>query len=116
MKKMMDLEGMLSEKKEKKEMSKPESQAKMEVLQELMGMLEEQMGDSVKSGMDEMQKVTVAAPSMEGLAKGLEKAEDLVEKAPMMAEASEEPEEDEEMSALSMNDDEDEDSMFASKK
>lgn len=114
MKKMMDLEGMLSDKKESKDMSDREIQAKMEVLQELMEMLQDQQGNSVKSGLDEMQKVTVAAPSKEGLAEGLEKAEELVEKAPMMAESQEETEE--ENSPFSMMDEEDEDSMFASKK
>jgi hypothetical protein len=122
MKKMMDLEGMLSEKKGKKEMSEKEVQAKMEVLQELMEMLQDQQGNSVKSGMDEMsmmsampkemQKVTVAAPDAEGLKEGLEKAEDIMESSPMMA--SEESEE--ESNTLSMNDEEDEDSMFAKKK
>lgn len=123
MKKMMDLEGMLSEKKGKKEMSEKEVQAKMEVLQELMEMLQDQQGNSVKSGMDEMsmmsampkemQKVTVAAPDAEGLKEGLEKAEDIMESSPMMAE--EKPEE-EESEYLSMNDEEDEDSMFSKKK
>ena len=81
-------------------MMKAKLKAKMDVLQELMAMAEE--GET--SGlMDDMQKVTVAAPDAEGLKEGLEKAEDMMGSMPeeMMSEDSmmddeEEDEEDEE--------------------
>lgn len=117
---------MLMQKKDKSNMSKEEIQAKMDVLQELMDMCKDKMGQSVKSGMDEMNKVTVAAPDKESLAMGLDKAKDIAEDPKMLAmmeegspkeEASETPaEESDESSPMSYMDDEDEDSMFAKRK
>lgn len=60
-------------------MSEQEKRAKMEVLKELFDMAHEAMGHSVKSGMDEMHKVSVMAPDKESLAEGLEMAEDVVD-------------------------------------
>lgn len=116
---------MLMQKKDKSSMSKEEIQAKMEVLQELMDMCKDKMGQSVKSGMDEMNKVTVAAPDKESLAMGLDKAKAIAEDPKMLEvmesskeDASETPAEESEESAPSMSymDDEDEDSMFAKRK
>lgn len=59
------------------EMTDMEKQAKMDVLKELLGIAHGEMGSRVKSGMDEMQKVTVAAPDKESLLKGLDKAKEL---------------------------------------
>lgn len=88
---MKDLEKlMMAKKAEKPEMSDKQIQAKMDVLMELMELAKSEMGKKVKSGMDEMQKVTVAAPDAESLEKGLETAQELV---PQMEEASEEAEE-----------------------
>ena len=91
---MKDLEKMLMSKKDKSKMSEQEVQAKMDVLMELMEMAKEALGSKVKSGMDEMQKVSVSAPDKEGLEEGLEKAQELVEKSPdmMMEEKEELPE------------------------
>ena len=118
---MKNLEQMLMQKKDKSEMSPEEVQAKMDVLQELMDMCKEKMGQSVKSGMDEMNKVTVAAPDKESLAMGLDKAKEIAEDpkmAEMMEKPSEEPaeEESEDSSPMSYMDDEDEDSIFAKRK
>lgn len=70
------------------------TQAKIDVLKELMQMAKEAMRDKTKSGMDEMrsaQKVTVAAPDKESLLMGLEKAEDVLEgEMPEMEDSSEE--------------------------
>lgn len=59
-------------------------EAKMSVLKELRKMASEMMGGDFKKGMDEhmagMQKVSVAAPDKEGLKKGLDKAEELLDK------------------------------------
>lgn len=121
---------MLTQKKDKSEMSKEEIQAKMDVLQELMDMCKDKMGQSVKSGMDEMNKVTVAAPDKESLALGLDKAKQIAEDPKMLHmmedqeespahEASESPEEEkveEKSSPMSFMDDEDEDSIFAKRK
>lgn len=112
---------MLMQKKDKSSMSKEEIQAKMEVLQELMDMCKDKMGQSVKSGMDEMNKVTVAAPDKESLAMGLDKAKEIAED-PKMLEMMESPKEEasespaEESPSMSYMDDEDEDSMFAKRK
>lgn len=113
---MKNLEQMLMQKKDKSEMSKEEIQAKMEVLQELMDMCKDKMGSSVKSGMDEMQKVTVAAPDTESLAAGLEKAKELTSHP--MEEASETPKEEmeEHTNPFDDSEEEDEDSMFAKRK
>lgn len=119
---MKDLEKMLMGKKDGSEkMSTQAVQAKMDVLKELMEMCKEQMLKSNKSGMEEMQKVTVAAPSKEDLVEGLEKAQEITEEMPEIEsehEKLESPkEEDVEESLMSlMKDDEDEDSMFAKKK
>lgn len=92
----------------KKQMSKMDAQAKMDVLKELYDMCSESLKGKVKGGMDEMKQVTVAAPDAEGLEEGLEMASEL---APEMAEASEETEENPEMPAA--DEDEDHDSIFA---
>lgn len=67
--------------------------AKLEVLEELRDMAMSMMGDKVKSKLsplEEMKKVTVAAPDQEGLEEGLEAAQELVPEI--------ESEEDEDMS------------------
>lgn len=120
---------MLTKKKDSGEMSSEEIQAKMEVLQELMDMCKDKMGSSVKDGMDEMQKVTVAAPDKASLAAGLEKAQeitdgssftdDMVDKAEQEDNLTEDDAEKLAPSKSSMfsdKDDEDEDSMFAKRK
>lgn len=89
---MKDLEKMLMSKKDKGEMSKEDIQAKMDVLMELMQMAREAMGSKVKSGMDEMNKVSVMAPDKEGLEEGLDKAKELMQ-SPMLEESEEEMEE-----------------------
>lgn len=126
---MKNLEDMLTKKSDKSEMSKEEIQAKMEVLQELMDMCKDKMGETVKSGMDEihspkeMQKVTVAAPDSESLALGLDKAKDIAEDPKMMkamekmpSMLSEDEEESDHVNPFDMSDEEDEDSMFAKRK
>lgn len=108
---MKDLEKMLMKKKSSGEMSKEEIQAKMEVLQELMEMCQQKMGSDVKNGMDEMQKVTVAAPDQESLLEGLEKAHEIAENPAVeaLAETSDKEDEDD---TDDLEDDED-DSIFA---
>jgi len=113
---MKDLEKLLMKKKETGKMSEEEAQAKMDVLSELL-----EMGSRVKNGMDSLKKVSVISDDKEGLEKGLEKAQELVEKPEMEEmleseehEKSESPEmEAKEESLKSMiADDEDEDSIF----
>lgn len=77
-------------KKGSEDMSPEAKQAKMEVIMELMEMARELMGSGVKSGLDEMQKVSVMAPDAEGLEEGLEVAEDLVSSEDALAEAADE--------------------------
>lgn len=139
---MKDLEKMLMGKKEHSKMSKNSIKTKEQVLQELMDKCAEHMGNKVKSGMGEMQKVTVAAPDKESLAKGLEKAKSLAESMPDEDEQYEDPAEEklespkEEMmedleeenespkekakeqilESMLHHDDEDDDSMFAKKR
>lgn len=116
---MKDLAKMLMSKKDSSKMDEKSIQAKMDVLQELMDMCKEQMSSKVKSGMDEMRKVTVAAPTQEGLEEGLEKAQELTEEMPEEMAASDMEKEDEPKSETytsMMEDEEDEDSIFAKKK
>lgn len=80
----------LMDKKGGQEMSEQEVRAKMDVVQELLQMAQEAMGSRVKHGMDEMQKVSVAAPDKESLLEGLEMAQDVAEESPEMEESSEE--------------------------
>lgn len=80
----------LMDKKGGQEMSEQEVQAKMDVVQELLQMAQEAMGSRVKHDMDEMQKVSVAAPDKESLLEGLEMAQDVAEESPEMEESSEE--------------------------
>ena len=68
-------------KKKGKKMSDAEMMAKKNVLSSLRDQAAEAMGDKLK-------KVTVAAPSEEGLKKGLDKAKEIVEGKEMLAEAS----------------------------
>lgn len=118
---MKDLEKLLMKKKETGKMSEEEAQAKMDVLSELLEMAQSAMGSKVKNGMDSLKKVSVISDDKEGLEKGLEKAQELVEKPEMEEmleseehEKSESPEmEAKEESLKSMiADDEDEDSIF----
>jgi hypothetical protein len=96
---MKELEQLMAGKKSGDKMSEQEIQAKMDVVQELLHMAQAAMGSKVKGGMDEMQKVSVAAPDKESLLMGLDKAKDLADKDPMEAmedpaeEAKETPEE-----------------------
>ena len=106
MKDMKQMMEMLSKKDESKEMSQEDIQAKMDVLQELLEFASKHAGDDI---VGKLKKVTVAAPSEQGLKEGLVKAQDMVEDMPeedemspmdmMMAskedEESEEEEEDE---------------------
>lgn len=87
--------------KSKSGMSEMEKQAKMDVLMELLGLADSEMGNRVKSGMDEMQKVTVAAPDEKSLLAGLEKAEDVLEEK-VMPETEDEESEDESEEELNL--------------
>ena len=87
---MMDeLKKMMAKKKHDGEMSAEEQQAKMDVIMELMEMAQGEMGSRVKSGMDDMKKVTVAAPDSESLEEGLEAAQDVVGELPESDESEE---------------------------
>lgn len=73
---MEQLMEMLSEKKEgKKGSDERDLQAKMDVLDELRQIAEDQMGEEMLDG---MKSVKVMAKDEEGLKSGLEKAQDLV--------------------------------------
>lgn len=89
---MMDeLKKMMAKKKDDGAMSEQEQQAKMDVIMELMEMAHGEMGSRVKSGMDDMKKVTVAAPDSESLSDGLEKAQDMLGKDDEESESDEDP-------------------------
>lgn len=65
---------MLGKKKDRK-MDDNEKEAKMNVVKEMRDLASAKMGDKIKG----LKKVTVASDSKEGLAAGLDKAEDLLE-------------------------------------
>lgn len=91
--KMSDLEKMLMKgQKHEGEMSKEHLDVKMEMLKELMEHAKKGMGDKILGGLEGLKKVTVAAPSKEGLEEGLEKAQELLhsKEMPEMEEESEE--------------------------
>lgn len=98
----------LSDEKDNGEMSEQDIMAKMDVLKELLEMASMAAGDDLKKN---MQKVTVAAPDKEGLMKGMEKAEELLENEDMMGMESE----DEEEMSDEMMDEEDEDEEYKRK-
>lgn len=77
---MMDKMDKLKKKKSK-EMSPTEKDAKMSVVESLRDMASKAMGDKLQG----LKKVTVASDSKEGLKKGLEKAEDLLNNLPEAA-------------------------------
>lgn len=80
-------------KDKKKDMSKSEKSAKMDVLKGLSKEMGDLMGEKLKG----LKKVTVASDSQEGLKHGLEKAEEILESGlPMAEEPSEEMESEEE--------------------
>ena len=58
--------------------SEEELMSKMQILEELRDQMADLMADKMQGHYGDMQKVTVAARSPEGLAEGLEKAEDVV--------------------------------------
>lgn len=76
---------MLGKKKDNK-MGDTEKEAKMNVVKEMRDMAASQMGEKLKG----LKKVTVASDSKDGLEKGLQKAEDLLENS---SEDGEEPSE-----------------------
>lgn len=84
----MDKFNKLMKKKKGSEMSDMEKNAKMGVLGELRDMASGAMGDKLHN----LKKVSVMSDSKEGLEKGLEKAQDIVDQAPLH-EGSEEAEE-----------------------
>lgn len=92
---MMDeLKKMMEKKKSGDSMSEQEQQAKMDVIMELLEMAQGEMGSRVKSGMDDMKKVSVIAPDSESLEEGLEAAQDVVEELPESQESEMESESD----------------------
>lgn len=72
---MKDLKDMLMPKKEDSKMSERDIKIKSDILKEIMQFAQDKMGEHVKSGMDDMQKVSVMAPDAQGLKMGLEKAQ-----------------------------------------
>ncbi len=66
---------MEKKKKDGKDLSSTEKEAKMSVVQHMKDMAQEMMGDHLKG----MKKVTVASDSDEGLKHGLSKASDIIE-------------------------------------
>lgn len=112
---MKDLEKMLMKLKDKKEgdIDPREMQAKEDVLQELLNMAHEAMGSKLKNGMDEMQKVTVAAKDPEALQEGLAKAQEMVGEMPESHELTDD--ESEETKEEQQEEEQDEPSMFAKK-
>lgn len=83
---MKDLMEMLMKKKGMPEKADENvKSAKMQAIQELMQVLEGMMGEDI----DSMRKVTVAAPSEEGLEEGLDKAKEIVSEMPEMEEDEE---------------------------
>lgn len=115
---MDDLKKMMMKKADKApEMDQAAIEAKLDVIKELMQMAQATMAGKVKGGLDEMHKVTVMAPDQEGLAEGLDKAEDVVDEAPEM-ESDEASPEVEGMSALMDKNDEpeEEENLFARKR
>ncbi len=68
-------------KKEGKTLSPVHKEARSTVLEDLMDHLSDMGMDKVKG----LKKVTIASDSKEGLAKGLDKATEMVEKSPMEA-------------------------------
>jgi len=69
------LKKLFEEKESKPGKDNLDKMAKMEMLEELISMLDEKIGNDYEEG---MQKVTVAAPDQESLMKGLEKAQEIV--------------------------------------
>lgn len=76
---------MMKKRKEGKVLSDSEKQAKGSVLDNLMSEMDSHDGEKLKG----VKKVTVAAPSKEGLKEGLKKASDIVEETPELEESEE---------------------------
>jgi hypothetical protein len=82
--------------KKKDSMKDLDMEAKKASIMELLDLAKDMMKQGVSSEMDEMQKVTVAAPDKDKLLMGLEKAEDLVAQGPEMSDMEDESEDYEE--------------------
>ena len=66
---------------------------KEDVLQELIDLMEEKEGESLKAKFKPMQKVEVISDDKDGLEEGLEKAKEILpEEMPMDEESEEDPE------------------------
>lgn len=77
---------MMEKKKNMKELSPMERDAKLSVVKDLRDMAANGMADKLKN----LKKVTVASNDEEGLAEGLDKAKELIGKSPMNHADSEE--------------------------
>lgn len=104
---------MLMKKKDSSQMSDEAKEAKMEVLMELLQMAQDAMGSQVKSGMDEMQKVSVMAPDKESLSEGLEMAQEVLPEVEEASEESEIPAAPSEELEMAKDEDESEENMFS---
>lgn len=71
---------LMDKKKAGKELSENEKNAKLKIVGDLKKLAEDAMANDIKG----MKKVTVAAPTEEGLKEGLEKAEEIVSEQPEM--------------------------------
>lgn len=67
-------------------------EAKIKVLEELRDMMAQLMGEKMRSGYDDMKKVSIMAPSEEGLEEGLDTAKSMVSEMPELEEDEEEEE------------------------
>lgn len=93
MKSLSDILGGGVEAAPKGKMSEEEIKAKLEVVQELMNEMLTSMGNGVKSHLDGMQQVSVAAPNADLLAEGLDKAKEIVPQIDDAEESLESPDE-----------------------
>lgn len=98
---MKDLKSMLMPKKEDTKMSERDIKVKSDILKEIMQFAQDKMGEHVKSGMDEMQKVSVMAPDSESLHEGLEKALEILPESEEDGESFHESSEEEKTEELS---------------
>lgn len=91
---MDTLHKLMAKKKKDKPLSDTAKEAKMSVVKDMQKMAADAMRDGLKGG---LKKVSVASDSPEGLKKGLEKAEELVESGLTGEEEMEEKEPGEEL-------------------
>lgn len=99
---MKHMKDMMEKEDLPEEMMEAKKEMKMRALKDLRKMMGERSGSSLMEAMKPKASLTVATDDPKKLPEALEKAEDMLEEIPELAEAEEQEDEDEDLEAMSV--------------